>query len=167
MSTARRVMRPEAVVIAALHAKPGSPLWELMVEEESTRLRSEPFFDPTMTVEETIRTKREYALEPKKTVAEDLGRDDIPQAFVDAVKRTEVDNVFCSLDRRNSQEACMRFMLDGGPDKRWLNVPAPFSPSCHAEPQEDEESDEDDSEPDMLGVKDELVVEVQDLSIGA
>lgn len=108
------LLHPEAIAIGALHAIPGSPLYELMVEEEAVRLA------------------RHYSPDRTSTVAEDLERDDMPQAFIDAVDRTVFEDIVWGQARVRSREACMRFMLDGGPDKRWLNVPIPFS-ACHAD----------------------------------
>lgn len=40
----------------------------------------------------------------------------------------------CVWDRRDSMEAWLKLMEDGGPDStRWLNVPTPFS-YCHKPP---------------------------------
>lgn len=151
---ARTVAHPVPISLAALHATPGSPLFQFMVEEEAGRLNEEMRMREEMWLNEEFKQlNEELKWSPKRpTVAEDLGRDDIPRAFLDAVAAVDLSVVFLGYDRLSSRKQCLRLMVDGGPDKSWLHVPIPFCDS-HDPPQirgknvyEEQDEDEDEEE---------------------
>lgn len=111
---AGRIVAPNAVVAAALHADPSSKLYELMVQAMAVRLAIY------------------YGSQDVSSLALDLERYDIRDDFVERVGKVDVTTLAWGKGLYQDQEEWMRFMVDGGPGKQWLNVFVPFT-VCHDE----------------------------------
>lgn len=109
-STACRLTHPNSIAIGA-NAPRNSELFTLKACEADRRLK--------------MLHSRDF------TVSQDLGRSDLPPDFVEEVNRwNAMPGWDSAYERFMSRRRRMLFMVDKGPDKRWLNVPWPFS-ECH------------------------------------
>lgn len=113
------------VCVAAREAVPESKVWWFMVEEAVFYARE---FSNTGERDRPRLVRFKHRRE-SRDVCHGILRD-----FADAVMRTKYEDIVCARARRDSMEAWLKLMEDGGPDStRWLNVPNPFH-YCHKPP---------------------------------
>lgn len=111
-----RVVAHQGVVAAALHADPGSKVYELMAKAMADRLKQghvHPHCEPI--------------------VQQANERDHIPQHFVNKLTGLRLNYFAWGLKLYHDREECMYYTLDGGPRNHWLNVFTPFD-GCHGPP---------------------------------